>query len=134
MSDVSGLMSPVTYRGGPAARSSLSDDRLPTGFRRTGPASPPGSCASSSRAWAATLCSTSTSYRVATTCVIEEKSRWPRVAAYPAIAHTRPNNAPKSTVEITTATMFASAKSAKISPTNRPSHRPERRRRRRPGR
>ena len=41
----------------------------------------PGSWLSSSRAWAATLCSTSTSYFVATTWVTEEKSRWPRVMA-----------------------------------------------------
>ena len=41
----------------------------------------PGSWASSSRAWAATLCSTSTSYLVATTEVTDEKSRWPRVRA-----------------------------------------------------
>lgn len=46
-----------------------------------GSGSAPGSPASSSRARAASLCSTSTSYFVATTWVIEEKSRCPRVKA-----------------------------------------------------
>ena len=49
---------------------------------RTGSGRAPGSFASSSRACAAAdLCSTSTSYLVATTWVIEEKSRWPRLKA-----------------------------------------------------
>ena len=40
--------------------------------------------AGDSRAWAATLCSQSTSYLVATVWVIEVKSRFPRLMAYAA--------------------------------------------------
>jgi len=57
--------------------------------------------ASNARACSANLCSTSTSYRVATTWLTEVKSRRPLVAAYPMRAQTMPKRAPKATVDRT---------------------------------
>lgn len=51
------------------------------GFQAKGSGKPPGSSVSRSRACAATLCATRTSYLVATTDATEEKSRRPLVNA-----------------------------------------------------
>ena len=66
---------------GPGTTAPSARRRRPPSASGSGAGSAPGSPASSSRARAASLCSTSTSYFVATTWVMEEKSRCPRVKA-----------------------------------------------------